>query len=63
MPVLILYWSGIVSTRTITTVRVSTAFKFISGVITLISIIGSLITILLGWNETAEITGSIFKVI
>ena len=55
LPVLVLYWSGFVSTRTISAARVSSVFKFISGVITLIGLISSIITILLGWNEVSDI--------
>lgn len=55
LPVLVLYWSGFVSTRTISAARVSSIFKFISGVITLIGLISSIITILLGWNEVSDI--------
>ncbi len=55
LPVLVLYWSGFVSARTISAARVSSVFKFISGVITLIGLISSIITILLGWNEVSDI--------
>ena len=51
LPALILYWSGIISTRTIGAARASSVFKFISSVITLIGLISSIITILIGWNE------------
>lgn len=61
LPVLVLYWSGFVSTRTISAARVSSVFKFISGVITLIGLISSIITILLGWNEASEIIIKVWK--
>ena len=61
LPALVLYWSGFVSTRTISAARVSSVFKFISGVITLIGLISSIITILLGWNEASEIIIKVWK--
>lgn len=61
LPPLILYWSGVISTRTISAARASSVFKFISGVITLIGLISSIITILLGWNEAVEIVVKIWK--
>ena len=61
LPVLILYWSGFISTRTISAARVSSVFKFISGVITLIGLISSIITILLGWNEVSDIIVRFWK--
>ena len=61
LPALILYWSGIISTRTIGAARVSSVFKFISSVITLIGLISSIITILIGWNEASEIVVKICK--
>ena len=61
LPVLILYWSGIVSTRTISAARVSTIFKLVSSVITIVGLISSIITILLGWNEASEIVIKIWK--
>ena len=61
LPALILYWSGIISTRTIGAARASSVFKFISSVITLIGLISSIITILIGWNEASEIVVKIWK--
>lgn len=61
LPVLILYWSGIISSRTIGAARVSVIFKLISSVITIIGFISSIITILLGWNEVSEIVIKIWK--
>ena len=61
LPVLILYWSGIVSTRVISTTRISSVFKFISSVITLIGLISSIITILLGWKEASDIIVKLWK--
>lgn len=61
LPVLILYWSGIVSTRAISAARISSVFKFISSVITLIGLISSIITILLGWKEASDIIVKLWK--
>ena len=61
LPVLILYWSGILSAKTIGVASGSLVFKVIASIITLIGLISSIITILLGWNEALEIFVNIWN--
>lgn len=61
LPVLILFWCGLVSTSTVHATKGSSAFMIISSVVTLISLISSIITIALGWNEVSAIFVKIWK--
>lgn len=55
LPILVLSWSGLVSIRFIGTTSKSILFRFVTGVITIVGLISSIITIILGWNEALKI--------
>ena len=55
LPIELLFWIGLISQSRARSAQVSNLFRFISGIATIVSFIGSIITILLGWNEALEL--------
>lgn len=55
LPIDILSWCGLIRTSRIDSVRGSWLFKILSGIVTLIGLVGSIITIALGWDEASAL--------
>ncbi|KAB2332942.1 hypothetical protein [Bacillus mesophilum] len=54
LPLSVLVWSGLMEYRTFAKITDNWFMRFINGVIILIGLFGSLMTLLLGWEETIE---------
>lgn len=54
IPIFILNWFGIISSRTVSSIKNSLIFKAISGLISLITLISSIVTIIVGKDQTIE---------
>lgn len=54
IPIFILYWFGIISSRTVSSIKDSLIFKAIAGLISLITLISSIVTIIVGKDQTLE---------
>jgi hypothetical protein len=61
IPVYLLNWFGIISENSLDAITSNTLFKFISGIIALISFLSALITIFTGWSSFIAIIISHFK--
>jgi hypothetical protein len=54
IPIFILNWFGIISSRTVSSIKDSLIFKAIAGLISLITLISSIVTIIVGKDQTIE---------
>lgn len=54
LPVDVLYWCGLLGDSA-TTIKKNRFFKFISDLIVFIGLVGSIVTIILGWDEMTQI--------
>lgn len=61
LPVDILYWCGLLGDRASDTIKKNRFTKFISNIIVFIGLIGSVVTIILGWDELVAIFRDIMK--
>ena len=61
LPIDILYWCGLIGLNNSRKARGSWVFKVLGWLVTFIGLIGSVITILLGWDETIIILNNIAK--
>jgi hypothetical protein len=52
LPISILYWSGLMNYRTFSVLTNNWFMRFVNGLIILIGLISSIITIILGWEQT-----------
>lgn len=55
LPVNILYWCGFISARMNYKLRVNWLLKFLAFMVTIIGLIGSVITIIIGWSQLTKI--------
>jgi hypothetical protein len=55
LPANILYWCGFISARTNYKLRVNWLLKFLAFLVTIIGLIGSVITIIIGWSQFSKI--------
>lgn len=61
LPFRLLSWFGIISDNSIDKITGSQFFIVMSGIISLISFISSVITICIGWEQFSEIINNVFK--
>lgn len=61
VPILILNWFDIISNQTLNSIQESFIYKITTGIIALVSLISGLVTIIIGYNETAKIINQFIK--
>jgi len=54
IPIFILNWFGIISNRTVNSIKDSLIYKVISGLIALVTLLSGLVTIIVGYDQTIE---------
>lgn len=54
IPIFILNWFGIISNRTVNSIKNSFIYKVISGLIALVTLVSGLVTIVVGYDQTIE---------
>lgn len=54
MPIFILNWFGIISSRTLNSVKDSLIYKVISGFIALVTLVSGIVTIIVGYDQTLK---------
>jgi hypothetical protein len=54
IPIFILSWFGIISNRTVNSIKNSLLYKVISGLIALVTLVSGVVTIILGYDQTIE---------
>lgn len=59
LPILLLKWFGIISSTTSKKLKSNWIVKIISILVTLVGFVGSVITIIIGWNQFVEIMSKI----
>lgn len=60
IPILILSWFGIISNQTVNSINNSLIYKVISGLIALITLVSSVVTIIVGYDQTIEFVNRLF---
>lgn len=61
IPILMLSWFGIISNRTLNSIKYSLIYKVISGLIALVTLISGVVTIVVGYDQTIEIIVNLLK--
>lgn len=59
IPIFILSWFGIISNRTLNSIKDSLIYKVISGLIALVTLISSIVTIIVGYDQTLKFINTI----
>ena len=54
IPIFILNWFGIISNRTVNSIKDSLIYKVIAGLIALVTLVSGLVTIVVGYDQTLE---------
>lgn len=54
IPISILSWFGIISNRTVNSIKNNLIYKVITGLIALVTLLSSVVTIIVGYNQTLE---------
>lgn len=54
IPIFILSWFGIISNRTVNSIKDSLIYKVISGLIALVTLVSGVVTIVVGYDQTLE---------
>lgn len=54
IPIFILSWFGIISNRTVNSIKNSLFYKVISGLIALVALVSGVVTIIVGYDQTIE---------
>lgn len=54
IPIFILSWFGIISNRTVSSIKNSLIYKVISGLIALVTLVSGIVTIIVGYDQTRE---------
>lgn len=54
IPIFILNWFGIISKRTVNSIKDSLIYKVLSGLIALVTLLSGLVTIVVGYDQTLE---------
>lgn len=54
IPIFVLNWFGIISKRTVNSIKDSLIYKVISGLIALVTLVSGLVTIIVGYDQTIE---------
>ena len=60
LPGQLLVWLGIIKPNKMVTVQKNLFFRFFGGLVSLIGLVGSIITILLGWEESVQLMMKLF---
>lgn len=60
LPGQLLVWLGIIKPNKIKVVQMNPVIRFLGSIITLIGLVGSIITILLGWEESPQLLQKMF---
>lgn len=61
IPIFILSWFGIISNRTLNSIKNSLIYKVISGLIALVTLISGIVTIVIGYDQTIEFINRILN--
>ncbi|HMR82040.1 MAG TPA: hypothetical protein PKE30_02875 [Niabella sp.] len=61
VPIFIFNWFGIISTRTVHSIKDSLIYKVISGLIALVTLVSGIVTIVVGYDQTVEFIKRFFK--
>lgn len=61
IPIFILSWFGIISNRTLNSIKNSLIYKVISGLIALVILISGIVTIVVGYDQTIEFINRILN--
>jgi len=61
VPIFILSWFGIISNRTLNSIKNSLIYKVISGFIALVTLISGIVTIVVGYDQTIEFINRILN--
>ena len=61
VPIFILSWFGIISNRTLNSIKNSLIYKVISGLIALVTLISGIVTIVVGYDQTIEFINRILN--
>lgn len=59
IPIFILSWFGIISNRTVNSIKNSLIYKVISGLIALVTLVSGVVTIIVGYDQTIEFVNRI----
>ncbi|MAD98616.1 MAG: hypothetical protein CMB99_14935 [Flavobacteriaceae bacterium] len=62
IPIFILNWFGVISTRTLNSIKESLIYKIISGLIALVTLVSGVVTIIVGYNETLKFINSMLGI-
>ncbi|MCZ2247767.1 MAG: hypothetical protein LC111_03300 [Bacteroidia bacterium] len=54
IPIFVLNWFGIISSRTVNSIKDSLIYKVLSGLIALVTLVSGLVTIVVGYDQTLE---------
>ena len=60
IPIFILSWFGIISNRTVSSIKNSMIYKVISGFIALVTLVSGIVTIIVGYDQTREFVKKLF---
>lgn len=61
IPIFILSWFGIISNRTLNSIKNSLIYKVVSGLIALVTLISGIVTIVVGYDQTIEFINRILN--
>lgn len=61
VPIFILSWFGIISNRTVNSIKDSLIYKVIAGFIALVTLVSGLVTIVVGYNSTMRFFCTLFE--
>ena len=59
IPIFILSWFGIISNRTLNSIKDSLIYKVISGIIALVTLVSGIVTIIVGYDQTLKFINKI----
>lgn len=54
LPIFILHWFGIISNRTVNSIKDSLIYKVITGLTALVTLVSGIVTIIVGYDQTVE---------
>lgn len=61
IPIFILNWFGIISNRTVNSIKDSLIYKVISGLIALVTLVSGVVTIIVGYDQTLEFVNRLLR--
>ena len=62
IPIFILSWFGIISNRTLNTIKDSLIYKVLSGLIALITLVSGIVTIIVGYEQTLNFMNKVLGI-